>query len=113
MRYQDGLDAIWEIAARIPGRASGWAMRRRDTAVKWSRREFVCIGAAKRTLPPPTLDVKQLRAMLGEFGQQLNHVEVVEQTVDQGHDRVQDAVHAVSRSQSRPSAADAVRSGEA
>jgi hypothetical protein len=35
-RYQDGLAAICEIAARISGRASGWAMRRRDTAVKWS-----------------------------------------------------------------------------
>ena len=36
-------------------------------------------------------DIQQLRALLGELGEQVNNIEVVEQTVHQRHDRVQDA----------------------
>ena len=36
-------------------------------------------------------DIQQLRALLGELGEQVNNVEVVEQTVHQRDDRVQDA----------------------
>ena len=36
-------------------------------------------------------DVEQLGAALGEFGQQVHHVEVVEQGVDEGDHRVQHA----------------------
>ena len=36
-------------------------------------------------------DIQQLCALLGELGEQVNNVEVVEQTVHQRDDRVQDA----------------------
>jgi hypothetical protein len=36
-------------------------------------------------------DIQQLRAPLGQLGEQVNNVEVVEQTVHQRDDRVQDA----------------------
>jgi hypothetical protein len=36
-------------------------------------------------------DIQQLRALLGELGEQVNNVVVVEQTVHQRDDRVQDA----------------------
>lgn len=36
-------------------------------------------------------DIQQLRALLGEPSEQVNNVEVVEQTVHQRDDRIQDA----------------------
>jgi hypothetical protein len=36
-------------------------------------------------------DVEQSRALLGEFGQQLNHVEVIKQAIHQGDNRAQHA----------------------